>query len=178
MGLYLDCFSYYEGMALRYDNDTYSHLASSRSNRLSGSGFSETFLFLPLLSLLKGREEEGSKNSCERAFFPFCWSGYRQSAEASMYVIRLSVWRDCGGVVKRLFLWWLLTSLCQNFIKKVTFILLCLVLWKIISNFAPSSNKEQKRENHEKKGITGLPVRSAVGGGTEERGRHLVEDAE
>jgi hypothetical protein len=24
---YLDCFSYYEGMALRYDNDTYSHLA-------------------------------------------------------------------------------------------------------------------------------------------------------
>ena len=28
MGPYLDCFSYYEGMALRYDNDTYSHLAT------------------------------------------------------------------------------------------------------------------------------------------------------
>ena len=28
MGPYLDCFSYNEGMALRYDNDTYSHLAT------------------------------------------------------------------------------------------------------------------------------------------------------
>ena len=28
MGPYLDCVSYYEGMALRYDNDTYSHLAT------------------------------------------------------------------------------------------------------------------------------------------------------
>ena len=28
MGPYLDCFSYYAGMELRYDNDTYSHLAT------------------------------------------------------------------------------------------------------------------------------------------------------
>ena len=42
--------------------------------------------------------------SCERAFFAFRGSCYRQSARASMYILRLSIQRDCGFAVKRILL--------------------------------------------------------------------------
>ena len=88
MGPYLDCFSYYAGMELRRDNDTYSHLA--------------TFPLYPKMDVIPELERNGKSGRIDhfRHFMmhstdlEVCWNSYKIAKRNHYHIGNISLWCD------------------------------------------------------------------------------------
>lgn len=115
MGPYLDCFSYCEGMALRYDNETYSHLATfplypktDIIPELKRNGFTGDFYELAPLSMFKAilrdnRYETLLKSGSTDHFRYFvthpadleiCWNSYKITLRNHYRISDINTWCD------------------------------------------------------------------------------------
>ena len=115
MGPYLDCFSYHEGMALRYDNDTYSHLATFplypkmdvipelERNGFTGDlyGLAPLAMFKAILrdnryeTLLKsGRIDHFRHFMMHSTDLEVCWNSYKISMRNHYHIGNISLWCD------------------------------------------------------------------------------------
>ncbi len=115
MGPYLDCFSYYEGMTLRYDNDTYSHLATfplypkaDYIPELERNGFTGDFYGLAPLTMFKAilrdnRYETLLKSKRIEHFRYFaghpanldtCWNSYKIAMRNHYRIGNIGIWCD------------------------------------------------------------------------------------
>ena len=115
MGPYLDCFSYYEGMALRYDNDTYSHLATFplypkmdvipelERNGFTGDlyGLAPLMMFKAILrdnryeTLLKsGRIDHFRHFMMHSTDLEVCWNSYKIAKRNHYHIGNISLWCD------------------------------------------------------------------------------------
>lgn len=115
MGPYLDCFSYYEGMALRHDNDTYSHLATfplypkmDIIPELERNGFTGDLYGLAPLTMFKAilrdsRCETLLKSGHIDHFHHFvthsadlevCWHSYKIALRYRYHIDDIGLWCD------------------------------------------------------------------------------------
>lgn len=115
MGPYLDCFSYYTGMELRYDNDVYSHLATfplyPKTNyipELERNGFTGEFYELAPLTMFKAilsdhRYETLIKSGRTSHFCHFitrpvdldvCWDSYKTALRSHYRIDNIGLWCD------------------------------------------------------------------------------------
>ena len=115
MGPYLDCFSYYAGMGLRYDNDVYSHLATfplypkyEVIPELERNGFKGDFYGLAPLTMFKailrdnryetliksGHAEHFRYFAMHSADLETCWNSYKIALRNHYYIGNISLWCD------------------------------------------------------------------------------------
>ncbi len=121
MGPYLDCFSYYAGMELRYDNDSFSHLATfplypkiAVIPELERNGFTGDLYGLAPLTMFKARLRD---NRCETllksgraehfryfamhsANLETCWNSYKIAIRNHYQIEDISLWCDTICMLK------------------------------------------------------------------------------